>query len=29
LVRNNEAQFLAWLKYVAKRSLSVVILKEF
>ena len=29
LVRNNEAQFLAWLKFMAKRSLSVVILKEF
>ena len=29
LVRNNEAQFLKWLSFMAKRSLSVVILNEF
>lgn len=29
LVRNNEAQFLAWLKFMNKRTLSVVILNEF
>lgn len=29
LVRNNLAQFLTWLKFMDRKSLSVVILKEF
>lgn len=29
LVRNNLSQFLAWLKFMDKKSLTVVILKEF
>lgn len=29
LVRNNQLQFLAWLKFMGEKKLSVVILKEF